>query len=138
MEKQDKSGTRVYKPGIRGRYMSVQQDTFAPILEPVPLERTADGVILVRNTRVPLDTVIFTFLEGASPEEIVWQYPTLDLADVYSVITYYLQHRADVQKYLQEQENLRRLTRQENEQRFSMTGIRQRLLERRSQSTDQC
>lgn len=118
--------------------MSVQQDTFAPILEPVPLERTADGVILVRNTRVPLDTVIFTFLEGASPEEIVWQYPTLDLADVYSVITYYLQHRADVQKYLQEQENLRRLTRQENEQRFSMTGIRQRLLERRSQSTDQC
>ena len=52
---------------------------------PVPL-RTDHGVMLVGNTRVPLDTVIFAFNQGSSAEEIVMSYPTLELADVFAVI----------------------------------------------------
>ena len=32
-------------------------------------------------------------------EEIVQQYPTLDLADIYTVIAYYLRNREDVDAY---------------------------------------
>lgn len=58
---------------------------------PVPLNIDMDGVIRVGNTRVTLDTVVAAFKEGATAEEIVWQYPSLSLADVYAVIGYYLQ-----------------------------------------------
>ena len=37
-------------------------------VEPLPLSTDADGVIRVAGTRVTLDTVIDTFITGASPE----------------------------------------------------------------------
>jgi uncharacterized protein (DUF433 family) len=64
--------------------------------EPVSFTVDSDGIAHVGKTRVTLDTVVAAFLEGATAEEIVHQYPTVDLADVYSVIGYYL--RGDVQK----------------------------------------
>jgi hypothetical protein len=45
-----------------------------------------------------------TFLEGSPPEDIVDQFPTLDLADVYDVIAYYLRHRQDLDAYLADRE----------------------------------
>jgi hypothetical protein len=53
---------------------------------------------------VTLDTVIGAFNAGATAEEIVQQYPSIALADVYSVIAYYLRHQADVQTYLAERQ----------------------------------
>jgi uncharacterized protein (DUF433 family) len=55
---------------------------------PIPLKTDVDGVVRVGNTRVTLDTVIIAFKEGATAEEIVSQYPSLLLADVYAVIGY--------------------------------------------------
>jgi hypothetical protein len=46
----------------------------------------------VSKTRVPLDTIIAAFSEGATAEEIAYQYPVVPLADIYAVIGYYL-HR---------------------------------------------
>jgi uncharacterized protein (DUF433 family) len=60
----------------------------------------ADGVAYVSGTRVTLDTVITAFLEGGTAEEVVEQYPSLQLSDVYSVIGYYLRHKAEVDAYL--------------------------------------
>src|SRR5437879_2771123 len=40
----------------------------------------------VGQTRVPLDTVVYAFNQGASPEEIVMSYPTLELGDVYAIV----------------------------------------------------
>ncbi len=51
--------------------------------EPVPLKVNADGVVCVGGTRVTLDTIVAAFDEGATPEEIAYQYPSLRLADVY-------------------------------------------------------
>src|SRR4051794_10275690 len=84
------------------------------ILEKPPLDRDADGVIRVGGTRVPLDSVVAAFLEGATSEEIAQQYPSLDLADVYAVISYYLRHRDEVQVYLQDRQALASRVRQEN------------------------
>ncbi len=50
--------------------------------DPVPLEVNPDAVARVGNTRVSLDSVVFAFDRSVSPEEIVRQYPSLDLADV--------------------------------------------------------
>lgn len=58
--------------------------------ERVPIQSDADGVIRVGGTRVTLDAVVAAFDAGATPEEIVQQYPSVTLADVYSVIGYCL------------------------------------------------
>jgi uncharacterized protein (DUF433 family) len=68
--------------------------------QPVPLQVDIDDVIRVGGTRVTLDTIVAAFREGATAEEIVYQYPSLDLADVYAVIGHYLQRRSDVDTYL--------------------------------------
>ncbi|MBC6938357.1 MAG: DUF433 domain-containing protein [Chloroflexi bacterium] len=49
----------------------------------VPLQTDESGTIRVGGTRVLLDLVIFAFRQGATPETIVEQYPSLALADVY-------------------------------------------------------
>lgn len=103
-----------------------------PNYEPLPLEPNDDGVILVGNTRVPLDTIIDAYHDGRTPEEIVRQYTTLDLADVYAAIAYYLQNRDAIQAYLQQREEHASAVRQENERRFDPVGVRERLLARRN------
>lgn len=100
--------------------------------EPVPLVTGADGVVRVGATRVALDVVIAAFREGATAEEIAQQYPTLQLADVYSVVGYYLRHQTDVDAYLNNRRRRAGEVRQENETRFDPVGVRDRLLARRA------
>lgn len=97
-----------------------------------PLETDTDGVVRVSQTRVTLDTIVQTFLEGATPEEIAQQYPSVPLADVYSVIGYYLRRRAEVDAYLRERHKLAGQIRQQNQTRHDPVGIRERLLGRRA------
>lgn len=96
--------------------------------DPVPLGTDADGVVRVGKTRVTLDTVVAAFQDGATAEEIVHQYPSLRLADVYVVIGYYLEHQAEVHAYLGERERRAEEVRRENEARFDPQGVRDRLL----------
>jgi uncharacterized protein (DUF433 family) len=105
--------------------------TFVIADTPVPLTSDAHGVVRVGGTRVTLDTLIAAFGRSATAEEIVQQYPSLDLADVYVVIGYYLHHRAEVDAYLQQRQEQATLIRQQNEARFDPTGVRDRLLGRR-------
>jgi uncharacterized protein (DUF433 family) len=100
--------------------------------EPLPLRTNSDGVVLVGGTRVTLDTVVAAFREGATPEEIAQQYPTLELADVYAVIGYYLRRRAEVDDYLRQREKQTSAVRRENESRFDPQGIRDHLLAQHS------
>ncbi len=103
--------------------------------EPIPLETTADGVVRISGTRVTLDTVVAAFNEGATAEEIVQQYPSLQLADVYSVISYYLREQSTVDAYLQQREALATAVRAKNLARFDSYGIRERLLARQKQQS---
>lgn len=97
-----------------------------------PLRVTKDGVVYVGNTRVPLETVIWTYNEGASAEEIVMQYDALALADVHAVIAYYLNHREAVETYIEGVKAESERVRQENEARFDMRAFRERLLARKA------
>ena len=72
--------------------------------EPVPLSTDTDGVIRVGGTRVTLETVVGSFLDGASAEEIKLRYPAVQLADIYATIAYYLRHRSEVDDYLSKAE----------------------------------
>ena len=98
---------------------------------PVPLRTDEHGVVRIGTTRVPLDTVIYAFNQGASAEEIVMSYATLKLADVYAVINYYLHNRSEVDSYLTQREAEAEQIKAENEKRFPQSGIRARLLARR-------
>ena len=102
--------------------------------EPIPLTVDKDGVVRVGGTRVTLDTVVQTFAQGCSPEEIVAQYSALKLADVYAVVTFYLRQKKEVDEYLRQREELGERVRRDNEGRFgSQAALRKRLLERRNQ-----
>jgi uncharacterized protein (DUF433 family) len=100
--------------------------------ETVPLTRMPDGVIRVGGTRVPLDTVIYAFRDGATAETIIDRYPVLNLADVYATIAYYLRHTAETDAYLTEQERAAATIRAENERRFPPDSVRARLLSRKT------
>lgn len=55
----------------------------------------------VSGSRVSLESVVFAFLDGLSPETIASEcFPALSLEQVYGAITYYLSHRQDVDVYL--------------------------------------
>ena len=105
--------------------------TFAIVAESVPLTIDQDGVVRVGNTRVTLETVVGAFLDGASAEEIAYQYPSLELGDVYAVIAYYLRQRADVDDYLRRRGIQADTVQKQNETRFDPTNVRERLLARR-------
>ena len=95
--------------------------------DPAPLATGSDGVVRVGGTRVRLDTIINAFNQGASAEEILQQYPSVTLSDIYATISYYLQHREEVDSYLTERGHRR----EELRAQFNPQGIREKLLARR-------
>ncbi len=100
--------------------------------EILPLTTDDDGIMRVGGTRVTLDTIIAAFIEGATAEEIAQQYPSVRLADIYSVIGYYLRRHAEIESYLKQRRKQAEETRQQNEERFDPAGIRERLLSRQA------
>ena len=70
----------------------------------VPLTTTEFGTIRVGNSRVSLDSVVYHYEQGATAERIAESFPSLDLAEIYAVIAYYLAKRESVQEYLRRQE----------------------------------
>lgn len=107
--------------------------TLSVELVSVPLSANSDGVMQIGGTRVTLDTVVAAFREGATAEEIVQQYPSLHLADVYWVIGYFLQHRVEVDSYLADRQQRAAQLQAQNEAQFDPVGIRDRLLARRAE-----
>jgi uncharacterized protein (DUF433 family) len=68
--------------------------------EPPPLRVDEGGVVRVGKGRISLDLVVEQYENGATPEDLVRAYDTLELADVHAVIAYYLRHRVEVLAYL--------------------------------------
>jgi uncharacterized protein (DUF433 family) len=64
-----------------------------------------DGGYYVAGTRISLDSVVYAFNRGDSPERILEEFPLLDrVSRVYGVIAFYLDHKAEIDKYLEESE----------------------------------
>lgn len=100
--------------------------------EHVPLVVDRDGSVRVDRTRVTLAAVVSTFRAGATAEQITQKFPSVPLADVYAVLTYYLRHRAVVDEHLRARAEESDRVREANEIRFAPDGIRDRLLARRT------
>ena len=58
----------------------------------------------ITDTRVSLDSVVYAFLEGLSPESIVDSFDTLTLEEVYGAMAFYLGHRDVIDAYLKQSE----------------------------------
>jgi uncharacterized protein (DUF433 family) len=58
----------------------------------------------IEKTRISLDSVVYSFLDGESPESIAQNFPLLSLEQVYGAITFYLANRELVDKYLKKSE----------------------------------
>ena len=104
----------------------------AAVTEKIPVEKDMDGVIRVGNTRVTLETLISAFNGGSTAEEIVFQFPVLNIADVYAVITYYLRNRDTVERYLNNRMQLSEQAKRRNQENKNMNDIRERLLARQN------
>lgn len=96
----------------------------------VPMTIDSHNVIRVGGTRVRLDTVVYAFNEGNTAEEIVSQYPALNLADVYAVIAYYLNNRSTIDEYIANQEIAANEIRSQIESRPEYKQFREQLLAR--------
>lgn len=107
----------------------------ATVTESIPVVMDHDGVMRILRSRVTLDTLVSAFQDGATAEEIAQQYPTVSLADIYSIIGYYLRRRPEIDAYLARRQQAAQQVRQQNEMRFNSVGIRARLLARRPART---
>jgi uncharacterized protein (DUF433 family) len=65
-----------------------------------------EGCYRILGKRISLDSIIYLFLSGASPESIVQSLPALTLEEVYGGITFYLANHQAVDAYLQEGEKI--------------------------------
>ncbi len=100
------------------------------ISHPTVIQGDADGVLRIGQTRVTLDTVITAFDLGATPEQIVQQFPSLSLAQVYASISVYLHNRDELDSYFEERRRQAKQQLEHVSQQPHMRDIRKRLLAR--------
>jgi uncharacterized protein (DUF433 family) len=105
------------------------------VIDSIPLSKDAQGTYRVGGTRVTLDLVVRAFNRGATAEEIVQKYESLQLADVYQVIGYYLKHAAELAEYLASRSHEEQAILEGNPD-WSPAGLRERLLARRRAECD--
>ena len=67
------------------------------------VEERCGGYYIV-GTRVSLDSVVYSFKRGNSPEAIQESFPQLKLAQIYGAIAFYLDHEPEIQNYLENEE----------------------------------
>ncbi len=88
------------------------------------------GGYFINGTRISLDSVVYPFLRGESPEGISESFPSLDLEQIFGALAYYMANRELVDRYLSEGraefEALRKQARQSNPALYKkLAGIRQ-------------
>jgi uncharacterized protein (DUF433 family) len=95
-----------------------------------------DGGYFVRDTRVSLDSVVYAFLRGESPEGIAESFPALGLEQIFGALTFYMANRESVDQYLSEGrrefESLRREARQNSPAFYAKLAESRRLAHPRS------
>lgn len=75
-----------------------------PADQALHLRTDSSGTLRVGSTRVAFESVVRGFQAGSTPEQIRDEYPSLNLADIYEAVAYYLRHRAAVDDYVHRQE----------------------------------
>jgi uncharacterized protein (DUF433 family) len=70
-----------------------------------PYVEYRDGVYWVTGKRVSLDSIVYRWREGLSPETIQGEcFPVLTLAEVFGALAFYLDHQDEIDEYIKKQE----------------------------------
>ncbi|MGA0197928.1 MAG: DUF433 domain-containing protein [Prochlorotrichaceae cyanobacterium] len=99
-----------------------------------PLRWDEAGGIRIGLSRVTLDSLLAAYHNGSTPEEIAIQFSVLSLEDIYSTIAYYLNHREEIDNYLEQRSQQAQKRRQQLTQKHDLADLRQRLIARQSQN----
>jgi uncharacterized protein (DUF433 family) len=75
-----------------------------PVLTPKSYVAYRNDAYWVEGTRISLDSIVYAFQKGESPESIVQSFPLLTLEQVYGAIAFYLANRAEIDAYLAAEE----------------------------------
>ena len=60
------------------------------------------GEPVVKGTRTPVRAIVEWWKFGASPEEILENLPHLTLSQIFDALSYYADHRDEIEKYIAE------------------------------------
>lgn len=58
----------------------------------------------ITGKRISLDSIIYAFRRGQSPESIQRSFPLLKLEEIYGAITFYLANQTEIDEYLIKEE----------------------------------
>jgi uncharacterized protein (DUF433 family) len=61
-----------------------------------------NGGYFIKDARVSLDSVVYAFLRGESPEGIAESFPSLGLEQIFGALAFYVANREAVDRYLQQ------------------------------------
>jgi len=64
-----------------------------------------NGGYYLAGARVSLESIVCAFNEGLSPEAIQEDFALLKLSQIYGAIAFYLDHQAEIDKYLEASES---------------------------------
>src|SRR5687768_17003815 len=59
-----------------------------------------DGGYFIKGKRVSLDSIVYAYRRGQSPESIQRSFPLTTIEEVYGAIAYYLAHQPSIDEYL--------------------------------------
>ncbi|HEV7645158.1 MAG TPA: DUF433 domain-containing protein [Pyrinomonadaceae bacterium] len=68
------------------------------------VQKLENGAYRITGTRISLDSVVYAFLQGESPEQIIESFPYLTLEQAYGGITFYLANKKEIDDYLEQSE----------------------------------
>lgn len=61
-----------------------------------------EGEPVVKGTRTPVRAIVEWWKFGASPEEILENLPHLTLSQIFDALSYYADHREEIEQYIAE------------------------------------
>jgi len=71
--------------------------------------------IRLKGHRLGIETILFDYLDGLTPEEIVLRYPSLSLGEVHAAVAYYQRDRVRLDTYLRTVEEYEATMRRQQE-----------------------
>jgi uncharacterized protein (DUF433 family) len=104
-----------------------------PLTQTTPLFEDRHGTIRLTGSRIPLDTIVYEFNQGATAEQIQDSFPSLSLRSIYGAISFYLEHQAAVDDYLRRRDQEAAAMRRKIESLPEIGDFRERLRHRRAQ-----
>ena len=105
------------------------------LVQTPPLVEDQDGTLRLLGSRMPLDTIVYEFNQGATAEQMQDSFPSLSMRSIYGAMAFYLEHQDAVEAYLRQREQEAVALRSRLERRPEIAAWRERLRHRRAHLT---